>query len=111
MQIAGIGRVVFWEGGSLWLALITGGNSLHLHHAIQVSLPLDGTILLRLVDLGIRQGDIDPSSMMSAQEHLSAIAYKIERDGVHENDIPDLVIKLRQISEYATTRLVPMEPY
>lgn len=42
MQIAGIGRVVFWEGGSLWLALITGGSERHVHHAIQVSLPLEG---------------------------------------------------------------------
>lgn len=47
MQIAGIGRVMFWEGGSLWLALITGGNGLHLHHAIQISLPLEGTVRFR----------------------------------------------------------------
>jgi AraC family transcriptional regulator len=47
MQLAGIGRVMFWEGGSLWLALITGGNTLHLHHAIQVSLPLEGTVRFR----------------------------------------------------------------
>lgn len=47
MQLAGIGRVVFWEGGSLWLALITGGNSLHRHHAIQVSLPLTGRVRFR----------------------------------------------------------------
>ena len=47
MQLAGIGRVVFWEGGSLWLALITGGNSLHLHHAIQISLPLAGLVRFR----------------------------------------------------------------
>lgn len=45
MELAGIGRVIFWEGGSLWLALITGGNGLHLHHAVQISLPLSGTVL------------------------------------------------------------------
>ena len=44
MELAGIGRVMFWEGGSLWLALITSGNGLHRHHAIQISLPLDGTV-------------------------------------------------------------------
>jgi AraC family transcriptional regulator len=44
MQLAGVGRVIFWEGGSLWLALITGGNGLHLHHAVQISLPLSGTV-------------------------------------------------------------------
>jgi AraC family transcriptional regulator len=47
MQLAGIGRVMFWEGGSLWLALITGGNALHLHHAVQISLPLTGTVRFR----------------------------------------------------------------
>ncbi|MBL8126275.1 MAG: AraC family transcriptional regulator, partial [Chloroflexia bacterium] len=39
--------MVFWEGGSLWLALITGGNNLHRHHAIQVSLPLTGRVRFR----------------------------------------------------------------
>ncbi|MEO9230875.1 MAG: AraC family transcriptional regulator [Devosia sp.] len=29
------------------MALITGGNGLHLHHAIQVSLPLEGKVLFR----------------------------------------------------------------
>lgn len=47
MLLAGIGRVMFWEGGSLWLALITGGNALHLHHAVQISLPLEGTVRFR----------------------------------------------------------------
>jgi AraC-like DNA-binding protein len=47
MQLAGIGRVVFWEGGSLWLALITGGNTLHRHHAVQISLPLEGRVRFR----------------------------------------------------------------
>jgi len=42
MDIAGFGRVVFWEGGSLWLALITGITQRHSHHAVQLSLPLDG---------------------------------------------------------------------
>lgn len=79
--------------------------------AAATSLPLDGTVLLQFVDLGIKQGDIDPASMMSAQQHLSAIADKLERDGVHENDVPDLIFRLRQLSEYATTRLVPMDPY
>lgn len=42
MEIAGIGRVVFWEGGSLWLALITGVVQRHSHHALQLCLPLEG---------------------------------------------------------------------
>jgi AraC family transcriptional regulator len=42
MQMVGIGRVVFWEGGSLWLALITGPMDWHAHHAIQLCLPIQG---------------------------------------------------------------------
>lgn len=75
------------------------------------SLPLDGTILLRLTGLGVEQGDIDPKLMMSAQEHLQAIVDRLERDGVHEEELPDLIIKLRQLSEYATTRKIPMDPW
>jgi AraC family transcriptional regulator len=43
MDVAGIGRVVFWDGGSLWLALITGTVRRHSHHALQLCLPLQGT--------------------------------------------------------------------
>ncbi len=44
MQIVGLGRALFWEGGSVWIALITGISELHSHHAIQVSLPFDGDV-------------------------------------------------------------------
>jgi AraC family transcriptional regulator len=47
MQLMGIGRVIFWEGGSLWLARITSPGDLHIHHAMQISLALDGEVLLR----------------------------------------------------------------
>jgi AraC family transcriptional regulator len=47
MQVAGIGRAIFWEGGSLWLALITRGNDVHSHHAIQICLPLSGEARFR----------------------------------------------------------------
>lgn len=43
MDIAGIGRVVFWEGGSLWLGLSTGTIHRHSHHALQLCLPFEGT--------------------------------------------------------------------
>lgn len=47
MEAAGIGRVLFWEGGSLWLALITGTMGWHEHHAIQLCLPIQGTAQFR----------------------------------------------------------------
>ena len=44
MKVAGFGRGSFWEGGSVWIAFITGVSELHWHHAIQVSLPFDGDV-------------------------------------------------------------------
>lgn len=43
MEAAGIGRVLFWEGGNFWLALVTGTMGCHEDHAIQLCLPIRGT--------------------------------------------------------------------
>lgn len=45
--VAGIGRVYLWNGGSLWIGRRAGCGKLHRHHAIQVTLPLDGAVRLR----------------------------------------------------------------
>jgi AraC-like DNA-binding protein len=39
--IAGIGRVLLWSGGSLWIGRDAGLGDSHAHHAIQVALSLD----------------------------------------------------------------------
>jgi AraC family transcriptional regulator len=43
MQIAGIGRVIFWAGGSLWIGQSLAPSELHAHHAIQVCVGLTGS--------------------------------------------------------------------
>jgi AraC family transcriptional regulator len=48
VRIAGIGRVLLWSGGSLWIGHSAGRAQAHAHHAIQISLALSGT--LRLLD-------------------------------------------------------------
>jgi AraC family transcriptional regulator len=45
--IAGIGRVHFWNGGSLWVGRDAGRGQPHAHHAIQITLALNGRFLLR----------------------------------------------------------------
>jgi AraC family transcriptional regulator len=45
--IAGVGRVYFWSGGSLWLGRDAGRGHAHSHHAIQITLALEGSFLLR----------------------------------------------------------------
>lgn len=54
MRVAGRGRILFWEGASLWImeALPQPGaasntTDYHSHHAIQVTLPLGGRFQLR----------------------------------------------------------------
>jgi AraC-like DNA-binding protein len=53
MRIAGRGRIVVWEGASLWvLAALRddAGTDFHTHHAIQVTLALEGGFVVRAPD-------------------------------------------------------------
>jgi AraC family transcriptional regulator len=50
--IAGIGRVLLWSGGSLWIGRSAGRVLAHAHHAIQISLALSGHLRLRSADDG-----------------------------------------------------------
>lgn len=45
--IAGVGRVLLWNGGSLWIGHAAGSGDVHDHHAIQISLALTGRLKLR----------------------------------------------------------------
>lgn len=49
MHIAGRGRVLVWEGASLWVLASDGkdsGTSVHAHHAHQLTISLDGGFVL-----------------------------------------------------------------
>jgi len=53
MRIAGRGRIVVWEGASLWvLAALDeqSGTDFHAHHAIQITISLDGGFVIRTAD-------------------------------------------------------------
>lgn len=45
--IVGIGRVLLWSGGSLWIGHDAGSAQAHAHHAIQISIALTGRLRLR----------------------------------------------------------------
>jgi AraC-like DNA-binding protein len=47
MQIVGIGRVIFWSGGSLWIGQAIAPSELHSHHAVQVSFGLTDYVQFR----------------------------------------------------------------
>jgi AraC-like DNA-binding protein len=42
MQVAGIGRVIFWSGGSLWIGRSLAPSQWHFHHAMQLCIGLSG---------------------------------------------------------------------
>jgi len=49
LKVAGIGRILFWQGGSLWIGRDAGHSRPHAHHALQISLSLEegGSVLFR----------------------------------------------------------------
>lgn len=47
MTLLGVGRIGFWQGGSLWLGRGLSATVLHAHHAIQLCFGLDGPVRLR----------------------------------------------------------------
>ncbi|MBN9309866.1 AraC family transcriptional regulator [Devosia sp.] len=47
MKVSGIGRVVFWGGGNLWIGLAVDAIDPHAHHAIQVAVGFSGPVEFR----------------------------------------------------------------
>jgi len=45
--VAGIGRVMLWSGGSLWIGRDAGRVEHHAHHAVQIALAMDSEFLMR----------------------------------------------------------------
>lgn len=41
------GRVYVWLGGSLWIGRSSGTTTMHVHHAIQITLVLEGSVQLK----------------------------------------------------------------
>lgn len=47
MKVSGIGRVIFWGGGNLWIGLAVDAIELHAHHAIQIAIGFKGPVEFR----------------------------------------------------------------
>jgi len=48
--IAGVGRVMLWSGGSLWIGRDAGRAETHAHHAFQVALAIDSHLRFATAD-------------------------------------------------------------
>jgi len=53
--VAGIGRVMLWSGGSLWIGRDAGRVERHAHHAVQIALAMDSSFLMRDSDADWRE--------------------------------------------------------
>lgn len=47
MQVSGIGRVIFWGGGNLWIGLAAHPVPMHAHHAIQIAIGFSAPVEFR----------------------------------------------------------------
>jgi len=48
--VAGVGHVLLWSGGSLWIGRDAGRVECHAHHAIQIALAMDSHLRLATAD-------------------------------------------------------------
>ena len=124
MEIAGRGRILIWEGGSLWLmeALPAPGSptnmtAFHSHHAIQITLSLGGGFQLRTKDHSVAGDAVvapDVEHLFEATGHIAILFVEPEsRSGraisqailggadlksIPEGTVADLVGRLREAS-------------
>lgn len=47
MKIAGVGRIIFWGGGNLWIGLAVDAIDPHAHHALQIAVGFNGPVQFR----------------------------------------------------------------
>lgn len=65
--IAGIGRVLLWNGGGLWIGHAAGSAQAHAHHAIQITLALSGRVRFRVPEG--RWSEYPAAMVMPHQRH------------------------------------------
>jgi hypothetical protein len=78
--------------------------------AKETGMPEQGVFMLVGVERAIQNGDIDPKTMLSGQDMLNAIAEKLELEGDNPKVVEAMTDKLRALSYFATTHLVPVTP-
>ena len=128
MEIAGRGRILIWEGGSLWLmeALPARGSSsnmtaYHSHHAIQITLSLGGQFELRTKDSAVAGNAVvapDVEHLFEANGHIAVLFVEPESkpgraiarsipDGaklrsIRAEEVADLVARLEEVSSQSS---------
>jgi AraC family transcriptional regulator len=76
--VAGVGRVLLWSGGSLWIGRQAGRVERHAHHAVQVTLALDTPFRLR----GDAAGTADAADAADGADAADAAEWREHRGAI-----------------------------
>ncbi len=104
--IAGIGRICLWNGGSVWIGRSAGQAKLHAHHAIQISIALDGEFALR--ETGTRSTEshacaaLVPPNLKHQFDGLGATVAQVFVE-------PESRIGRSLLARFAPDRITPLE--
>jgi len=104
--IAGIGRVLLWSGGSLWIGRDVGSAGRHAHHAIQIGLAMRGRFLM------------DDGEGGGWREHTAAIVmpHRTHQFDGCGSDIATLFVEPETsagralLARFGATPVTPLEP-
>lgn len=69
MRKTSSGHIVVWQGGSVWIGQAGMTTGLHAHHAIQVTLALEGHFRLRDAAATDFSGDLTAAIVAANQQH------------------------------------------
>ncbi len=72
------------------------------------SLPEDGILILEIMEERVEQGLVAAETMLSGQKLLITVAEKLEYEGDNPDIRAEVVDALKLMSQFATTRLVPI---
>ena len=116
MEVAGRGRILIWEGGSLWLMEVMparGSSSnmtaFHSHHALQITLSLGGQFELRTKDCSVAGDAVvapDVEHLFEADGHIAVLF--VEPESKSGRAIAEAILKnaaLKSIPEGTLTDL------
>jgi AraC-like DNA-binding protein len=93
--IAGIGRVIVWPGASVWIGRQVGQVGNHAHHAIQISLALEGRFRIQAPD-GPAWRETVAAVVMPDQTHsLDGCQAAIATIFVEPNSTPGSALRTR----------------
>lgn len=93
--IAGIGRIIVWPGASIWIGRQVGNVPDHAHHAIQISLGLEGPFRIRAKDWPEWRETVATVVMPNQAHRLDGCKTAVATIFVEPNSTPGAALRKR----------------